>query len=101
GGNCPLPINVTFRLAEPHFVSKAIVRFQGDGSDEGVDRNYPIEDPFEKGAGKGEGVDVSIVVDARVPGTILRRGALLTYGVRLLTGAGEESTPSTLTVSVQ
>jgi hypothetical protein len=97
GGACPLPINVTFRLAEPHFVTKAIVRFQGDGGDDGVDRDYPVENAL----GRGDTVDVPLSVNARIPETILRRGALFTYTVRLHTGAGEESTVSTLTISVQ
>jgi hypothetical protein len=97
GGSCPLPIDVTFRLAENHFVTKAIVRFQGDGSDDGVDRNYVVENAV----GKGEAVDVRLQVNARIPETILRKGALFTYTFRLLTGAGEESRVSTLTISVQ
>jgi hypothetical protein len=97
GGNCPLPINITFRLAQGDLVTRALVRFQGDGSDTGVDRAFPLPNVV----GKGESVDVPVTVSASIPPTILRRGALFTYSVRLVTGAGDESQPSTLTVSVQ
>ena len=97
GGGCPLPITVRFRLPEDQFVWKAYVRFQGDGSDLGVDRGYPLERTF----GKGDSADVPVTVNASIPPTILRRGALFTYSVRLVTGTGEESATSTLTVSVQ
>src|SRR5688572_28487750 len=43
GGACALPISVTFRLPEDQFVWKAIVRFQGDGGDQGVDRDYLVD----------------------------------------------------------
>jgi hypothetical protein len=97
GGVCPLGINVTFRLTQGEFVTKALVRFQGDGSDTGVDRGYVLDHKL----GQGDSVDVPVTINASIPPTILRRGALFTYSVRLVTGAGEESTPSTLTVSVQ
>jgi hypothetical protein len=97
GGACPLAIRVTFRLREDQFVNKAIVRFQGDGGDVGVDRAYLLNATF----GKGEAVDVSVTINANVPPAILQRGALFTYTVRLVTGQGEESATSTLTVSVQ
>jgi hypothetical protein len=97
GGACPLPVSVTFRLPEDQFVWKALVRFQGDGSDQGVDRAYLLDQVFGKGSAK----DVSVTVNANIPPNIVRTGALFTYTVRLVTGAGEESTVSTLTVSVQ
>ncbi len=97
GGACALPISVRFRLPEDQFVSKALVRFQGDGSAQGVDRAYVLEPTF----GKGNATDVDLTVNASVPPTILRTGALFTYTVRLVTGAGEESSVSTLTVSIQ
>lgn len=97
GGSCPLPISLSFRLAKGEIVSKAIVRFQGDGSDTGVDHGYSVPNI----PGQGEGIDVPMSFDAAIPPTILRRGALFTYSVRLQTGAGEESSPSSLTVSVQ
>lgn len=97
GGACALPVSVTFRLPEDQFVSKAILRFQGDGGDQGVDRAYSVDPTF----GKGTATDVSVAVNANVPPTILRTGALLTYTIRLVTGAGEESPVSTLTVSLQ
>jgi hypothetical protein len=97
GGACPLSISVSFRLPEDQFVWRAIVRFQGDGSDDGVDRQYQLEYTY----GLGTSTDVTVNINAFVPPTILRRGALFTYTVRLLTGAGAESRPSTLTVSVQ
>lgn len=96
GGACPIAISYVFRLPEAQFVQKAIVRFQGDGSDVGVDRQYALEPTF----GKNDG-DVPVVVNASIPPTILRTGALFTYSVRLVTGAGGESPASTLTVSVQ
>lgn len=97
GGACALPLSVTFRLPEDQFVSKALVRFQGDGSDQGVDREYLLDQVF----GKGSATDVTVAVAANVPPTVLRTGALFTYTVRLVTGAGEESSAPTLTVSVQ
>jgi hypothetical protein len=98
GGSCPLPISVTFRLPKDQFVWKALVRFDGDGSETGVDRGYVIPNTF----GEGEGVDVVVTVNAGLPPTILQRGGPpFRYGIRLLTGAGVESTTSTLAISVQ
>jgi hypothetical protein len=96
GGQCPLPVTVTFRLPKEQFVSKAYVRFQGDGSDTGVDRGYTLPQTFGNDA-----ADVVVTVPAAIPPTILRRSALFTYTIRLVSGIGKESTPSTLTVSVQ
>jgi len=96
GGSCPLPIRVTFRLPEDHFVWKAYVRFQNDGSEDGVDRIYLVDPTY----GRND-ADAEVTIPAYVPPTILRRGATFTYGVRLVTGIGEESPMSTLTVSVQ
>jgi len=95
GGNCPLPITVAFRLPKDQFVTRAIVRFQGDGSDIGIDRTYSV-DP----ASGNDGADVSLTIEADIPATILRRNALFTYTVVLVTGAGAKSTASTLTISV-
>jgi hypothetical protein len=95
GGTCALPITITFRLPEPEFVWKAYVRFQGDGTDAGVDRGYLL--PYTIGKG---GADVQVVVNANVPPNLLRRGALFTYSVRLMTGSGAESPSTTLSVSV-
>jgi hypothetical protein len=97
GGVCPLPITITFRLAEPEIVTKAFVRFQGDGTDVGIDHGYSLPNV----PGKGENVDVPVTITSSIPPTILRKGALFTYSVRLVTGTGQESTPSTLTISVQ
>ena len=97
GGSCLIPIAVTFRLPAEHFVWKVKVRFQGDGGDEGVDRGYLI--PPKSGAGLDR--DVTVNVEAGIPPTVLRTGATFTYTVRLVTGVGEESDPSTLTVSNQ
>lgn len=94
GGNCPLPIKVTFRLPKDQFVTRAIIRFQSDGSDVGVDRFYAVPPTY------GEDQDVTITIDADIPATILRRNALFTYSVVLVTGAGAKSAASTLTVSV-
>ena len=97
GGSCPLPIEVTFRLAEDQFVWKAYVRFQGDGGDDGVDRGYLLE----RTSGRGD-VDTAVTVNASIPPTILRtEGALFRYTVRLVTGAGEESAETPLSISVQ
>jgi hypothetical protein len=96
GGACPLPIHVKFRLPEDHFVWKAYVRFQNDGSEDGVDRVYLVAPTY----GRND-ADVDVTIAAYVPPTILRKGATFTYGVRLVTGIGEESPMSTLTVSVQ
>ena len=43
---------------------------------------------------------MTVTVNAAIPTDILRRGALYTYEVRLVTGAGGVSLPTTLTVSV-
>lgn len=96
GGNCPLPLKLTFQLPKGEFVAKAIVTFQGDGSDTGVDRYYAV--PFTYG--QGEGTDVTFDLEADIPTTILRQNALFTYSVRVITGSGAESDATTLTVSV-
>lgn len=96
GGNCPLPLKITFQLPQGEFVAKAIVTFQGDGNDTGVDRYYAIPYTY----GQGDGVDVTLDMEADIPTTILRQNALFTYTVRLVTGAGAQSAVSTLTVSV-
>lgn len=96
GGACPLAISVTFRLPEDQFVWKAYVRFQGDGSDDGVDRPYLLEYTYGRGA-----ADVGVTINAGIPPTILNRSQLFSYSVRLVTGAGEESTAAKLSVSVQ
>ena len=96
GGACPLDLTVVFRLTEASFVTKVIVRFQGDQNDTGVDRSYVVPATV----GKGLDTDVTLKFQAAIPSTILRSGALYTYSVRLLTGAGDESTPTALTVSV-
>jgi hypothetical protein len=95
GATCPLAITITFRLTEPEFVWKAYVRFQGDGTDRGVDRGYLV--PYTIGKGTN---DVQVVVNANVPPNLLRRGAQFTYSVRLVTGSGAESSSTTLSVSV-
>jgi len=96
GGGCGLMVTVQFRLADGSFVTKAIVRFEGDQNDTGVDHGYVVSPTV----GKGDSTDVSVVVDAQIPATILRAGALYTYSIRLLTGAGDESLATTLSVSV-
>jgi len=96
GGACPLVVTVVFRLAEGSIVTKAIVRFEGDQNDTGVDHGYVVSPTV----GKGAATDVSVTVDAAIPATILRAGALYTYSVRLLTAAGDESIATSLTVSV-
>ena len=96
-GACPLPLGVTFRLPEDQAVSRAYVRFQGDGNDVGVDRGFLVEQTY----GKGLDTDASVTVHAAVPQTILRTDALFTYSVRLVTANGDESPESTLTVTVQ
>jgi hypothetical protein len=108
GGNCALPIAVTFRLPQGQFVWKAFVRFHGDGSDDGVDHGYPLQAEPDAGTSQVAGLvfgngdtPVTVNVAASVPPTILRRGALFTYTVRLVSGNGVESQASTLTVSVQ
>lgn len=95
GGNCPLPITVTFRLPKDQFVTRAVVAFQGDGSDVGVDRYYAVPNTFGE-----DGADVVLAIDADIPTTILRQNALFTYTVRLITGTGAKSVVTTLTISV-
>ncbi|MBX3221758.1 MAG: hypothetical protein KF795_14675 [Labilithrix sp.] len=96
GGACPLAVTVSFRLPEDQFVSKAYVRFQNDGSEDGVDREYLLEPRY----GEGD-APVTVLVNAQVPPELIRVGALNRYSVRLLTGAGETSEPSTLPLSIQ
>lgn len=96
GGTCAVPVTVTFRLADTELVWKAYVRFQGDGSEEGVDRAYLLPPTYGRNA-----EDVSVTVSAQIPPNILARSQLFSYSVRLVTGNGEESTPSKLGVSVQ
>lgn len=95
GGNCPIVLEITFHLPAGQFVNKARVRFQGDGSNVGVDRDYALPQTFGQ-----DSADVKLTVNAAVPTTILRRGALYSYEVRLVTAAGGVSLPTTLTVSV-
>jgi hypothetical protein len=95
GGNCPISVKLTFHLPPGQFVNKALIRFQGDGSSDGIDRGFTLPQTFGQGT-----TDVSVTVDAAVPTDILRRGALYTYEVRLISGAGAVSLPTTLTVSV-
>jgi hypothetical protein len=96
GGACPIQLGVFFRLPEDQVVTKAYVRFQRDGSDYGVDRGYILPPTF----GLGETADASVGIDAAVPPNLLDSGALFTYSVRLVTGLGEESPESTLTITV-
>lgn len=96
-GACPLPLGVVFRLPEDQVVTRAYVRFQGDGGDLGVDRGFLVEQTH----GKGLDEDASVTVHAAVPPTILRTDALFTYSVRLVTANGDESPESTQTVTVQ
>ncbi len=96
GGACPMTVTVYFTLPEDQFVSKAYVRFQGDGSDEGVDREYILEPRY--GGGVSE---VGVAVSAIVPPSLIRVGALNRYSVRLVTGAGETSERSTLPLSIE
>lgn len=106
-GACPFSVNVTFRLAEDQFVSMAYVRFQGDGQDDGIDRGHGIvwvnpEGGIEGRAyGAGSENNVTVRVDTAVPPAILRTNAQFTYSVRIMTGAGDESPASTLTLTVQ
>ncbi|MBX3213460.1 MAG: hypothetical protein KF850_15590 [Labilithrix sp.] len=95
-GACPMTLGVTFRLPEEHFVWKALVRFQNDGSEDGVDREYLVEERF----GGGD-ADVSVNVPAFVPPGLIRAGTLNRFSVRLVSGAGELSDPSTLAVTIQ
>ena len=121
GGVCALPISLTFRLPANQFVWKAYVRFHGDGSDTGVDHAYLLRcTDADAGADAGVGAGcadhpseifgkgtlptdpaVPVSFSAEIPPTILRKGALFTYTVRLVSGNGVESQASTLTVSVQ
>lgn len=96
GGACPMTVSVSFILPEDQVVTKAIVRFQNDGSDEGVDRHYLIEPVYGGGS-----APVSAGVSAIVPPSLIRTGALNRYSIRLVTGAGEESEPATLPLSIQ
>ena len=96
-GACPLPLGIIFRLAEDQLVTRAYVRFQGDGNDVGVDRGFLVEHTY----GKGLDEDATVTVNAAVPPSILRTDALFTYSVRLVTANGDESAESTQTVTVQ
>lgn len=96
GGNCPLEVKVTFRLAEGSFVTKAILTFAGDQDDDGVDHAYVLPPTY----GLGPSTDVTVTIPALIPATILRSGALYTYSVRLLTGAGDTSLSTSLSVTV-
>ncbi len=96
-GACPLSLGIIFRLPEDQLVTRAYVRFQGDGNDVGVDRGFLVEHTY----GKGPDTDASVTVNAAVPATIVRTGALFTYSVRLVTANGDESPESTQTVTVQ
>src|SRR5512140_3814446 len=78
GGNCPLPSSVTFRLPKDQFVWKAYVRFHGGGSDNGADRGYMLGETFGNDAPA-----LVVTIPASIPPTIIRRGALFTYTVRL------------------
>jgi hypothetical protein len=103
GGSCPLTVHVVFRLAEGSFVTKAILRFEGDQVDTGVDHAYVVPPTYGKGATDPDGGganDVGLDVNASIPSTIVRAGANYTYNVRLVTGAGDESAGTTLTVSI-
>jgi hypothetical protein len=95
GGNCALDVQVTFHLPQGQFVDKAIVAFEGDGSDVGIDRHYPVANTF----GQGD-TDVTVKIPIEVPPSILRENALFTYTVKLVTGAGAQSVATTLTISV-
>jgi hypothetical protein len=96
GGNCPLPLAITFRLPQGQVVTKAYVRFLGNGSDTGVPQGYTLPPTMGDDA-----TNVVVNVAASIPPTILGTGSLFTYAVRLVTGIGKESSESTLTVSVQ
>ncbi|MBX3206571.1 MAG: hypothetical protein KF764_15975 [Labilithrix sp.] len=96
GGACPIAVAISFRLPEDQFVWKAYVRFQNDGSEDGVEREYLVEPRY----GEGD-TPVTALVNAQVPPELIRVGALNRYSVRLLTGIGETSEPSTLPLSIQ
>lgn len=96
GGSCPMALEIKFRLPPEQFVCKAYLRFQGDGTEDGVDRGYLVERVF----GQGDEPQTAHV-DALVPPNMIRRGALLTYSVRLVSGAGAESDPATLPLSLE
>lgn len=97
GGACPFSIDLYFRLPEEQFVTSAFVRFQRDGSDAGVDRLYKVK---EIRNGQGDARDASVSIDAQVPPNLVGTGALFTFSVRLVTGIGEQSDESTLTLTV-
>ena len=42
GGSCPIAVTITFHLPQGQFVNKALVRFQGDGSSDGIDRGFVL-----------------------------------------------------------
>lgn len=94
-GACALTITVVFRLPEDQFIWKAYLRFQTDGTELGVDRGYLLERKF----GKGDQTDVSVVIPAEIPPTVVASGEL-SYSVRLVTGLGEESDPINLRVVI-
>jgi hypothetical protein len=95
GGNCPIEIQVTFHLPAGQFVDKAIVAFEGDGSDVGLERHYELANTFGQ-----DNTDVLVKIPAEVPPSILRENALFTYTVKLVTGTGAQSVATTLTISV-
>lgn len=97
GGACTVNVSVKFRLPDDHFVTTGIVRFQRDGSDEGVDRFYPVR---EVKYGLGPATDAEVSVDAVVPPNLVGTGVLFTFSVRIVTGLGEVSDASTLTITV-
>ena len=105
-GACPFSVDVTFRLPPEHFVWKAYVRFQDDGDSIGVDRAFDVVAVGDGGAngrvfGAGPDTDVTVRIDTAVPPAVLRPNTLLTYSVRIVTGAGDESPESTLSLTVQ
>jgi len=95
-GSCPITLKVTFRLSPEHFVWKAFLRFDGDGNDTGIDRGYLVSPQYGV-----DGGTQTVEIRAAVPPTVLGRGGLLTYSVRLLTGAGQESDPSSQVLTVE
>ena len=105
-GACPFSVNVTFRLPAEQFVWKAYVRFQGDGDDVGVDRAFDVVGLNDAGVsgrvfGAGPETDVAVRIDTAVPPAVLGTNTQLTYSVRMVTGAGDESTEATLKLTVQ